>query len=137
MMERYEEQFNFQMRDVLENSFNYNVLLNMWTSSNQKSYLAVIGSFCPNLRRDNEHLTILDVTTNGAPNAHVIDFLDLSEQRNSGGNLKQALLTSLEKFSIASKISSIIVDSGTNNISMLGDLDNDIRCGPEVNKEEA
>lgn len=49
--------------------------------------------------------------------------------------MKQALLTSLEKFSIASKISSITVDSGTNNVSMLGGLDSDIRGGPGVNKE--
>lgn len=135
MMERYEEQFNLQMRAVLEKSFNYNILLDMWTSSNQKSYLAVIVSFCPNLQGDNEHLTIQDVTTNGAPNAHVIDFVDLSEERHTGGNLKQALLTILGKYSIANKISSITVDNGTNNISMLGDLDNDIRGGPGVNKE--
>lgn len=136
MMEKYEEQFNLQMGDTLRKSFNFNVLLDMWTSSNQKSYLAILVSFCPNLRRGKEKLTIRDVTTNGTPNVHIIDFVDLSQERHTGNNLKEALLRSLGKLSIANKLISVTVDSGSNNISMLEDLDNDIRGGLGVNVEK-
>ncbi|QLL30217.1 hypothetical protein HG536_0A00340 [Torulaspora globosa] len=134
-MEKYEEQFNLQMRDTLRKSLNYNIILDMWTSSNQKSYLAILVSFCPNLRRGRDRLTIRDVTTNGTPNVHIIDFVDLSEERHTGSNLKEALLRSLRSFSIGSKISSVTVDSGSNNISMLSELDHDIKGAPGVNKE--
>lgn len=135
MMIKYEEEFDSQMKEALAKSFNYNILLNIWTSSNQRTYLAVIVSFCPNLRRGKDKLTSRDVITNGTPNAHVIDFVDLSDERHTGDNLKQALLTILGKYSIAHRISSITVDNGSNNISMLRELDNDIRGVPGVNKE--
>ncbi|QLL31758.1 hypothetical protein HG536_0B06240 [Torulaspora globosa] len=135
MMEKYEEQFNLQMRDTLGKSLNFNVLLYMWTSSNQKSYLAILVSFCPNLRRGRDRLTVRNVTTEGTPSVHIIDFVDLSEESHTGSNLKEVLLRSLGKFSIGSKISSVTVDSGSNNISMLSELDNDIKGGPGVNKE--
>lgn len=73
--------------------------------------------------------------TKGSSNAHVIDFVDLSDWRHTGESIRQALLAILAKYSISRKVASITLDNGTNNISMLHDLDNDIRGGPGVNKE--
>lgn len=136
MMEKYEELFDLQMRNVLKKSTNLNVLLDMWTSSNPKIYLAILVLFWPSLRRGKERLTIPDVTTNGFPNVHIIDFVGLSEERHTGNNLKEVLLRSLGELSIANKISSITVDSGSNNISMLSDLDNDIKGDQESMRRE-
>ncbi|QLQ81637.1 hypothetical protein HG537_0F03980 [Torulaspora globosa] len=133
-MEKYEEQFNLQMRDTLRKSLNFNIILDMWTSSNEESYLVILVSFCPNLRRGRDRLTIRDVTTNGTPNVHIIDFVDLSQERHTGSNLKEVLLASLRKSSIGSKISSITFHNDSSDISMLSDLENDINGGPGVNK---
>lgn len=135
LMERYEKELNAQMKAALSKSFNYNILLDMWSSSSQRSYLAVIVSFCPNLSGNEGKLTLQDVITDKTPNAHVIDFVDLSDQRHTGESIRQALLAILAKYSISHKVASITLDNGTNNISMLQDLDNDIRGGPGVNKE--
>lgn len=107
----------------------------MWTSSNQRSYLAVIVFFCPNLARYERKLPIHDVIANGFPNAHVIEVVGLSHVRHTGNNSKQAFLNTLGKFSIAHKVSSITVDNESNNILTLNDLENVIRGAPGVNKE--
>lgn len=94
------------MGDTLRKSSNFNILSDMWTSSNQKICLAIFVSFCPNLNRGRERLSVQDDTNNGAPNVHIIDFVDLSEESQTGKKLKEALLRSVGRFSIANKISS-------------------------------
>ena len=122
------------MMHTLRYSHNMNLLLDMWTSTSQRSYLAVIVSFCPNLDRKSS-LMLNDITTGGNPNTHILDFIDLSNERHTAYNIKTALLRCLSKYSICHKIGSITLDNGSNNIAMLETLDKDLQKGIGTNPE--
>ncbi|SCV05731.1 putative transposase of the Rover1 hAT-like family [Lachancea nothofagi CBS 11611] len=128
LLAQYETEFSLQLKQTLRQSSNFNLLIDMWTSSNQRSYLAVMVCFCPNLNGKSK-LSKDDVNTGKRPNTHILDFIDLSSQRHSGDNIKTALLSCLTKYSISHKVSSITLDNGSNNISMLEDLDKEIQNG--------
>lgn len=126
LLAQFEEEFNQQLMHALRYSHNINLLLDMWTSTSQKSYLAVIVSFCPNLDRKSP-LMLEDITTGRNPNTHILDFVDLTNERHTADNIKTALLRCLSRYSISHKIGSITLDNDSNNIAMLETLDKDLR----------
>ncbi|QEU61072.1 hypothetical protein KDRO_D07700 [Kluyveromyces lactis] len=132
LLSLYEKEFNEQLKHAMRYSNHFNILIDMWTSSNQKSYLAVMASFCPNLNQKSR-LKREDVTNGGKPNTHVLDFIDLSCKRHTSETLKTALLSCLSEYSISHKVGSITLDNGSNNISMLDSIDEVLDLGFELN----
>ncbi|SCV04238.1 putative transposase of the Rover1 hAT-like family [Lachancea nothofagi CBS 11611] len=128
LLAQYETEFSLQLKQTLRQSSNFNLLIDTWTSSNQKRYLTVMVCFCPNLNVKSK-LSKDDVNTGKRPNTHILDFIDLSNQRLTSDNIKAALLSCLTKYSICHKVSSITLDNGSNNISMLEDLHKEIQNG--------
>lgn len=127
-------EFNDQLKHAMKNSNHFNILIDMWTSSNQKSYLAVMVSFCPNLNQKSQ-LKREDVTNCGKSNTHVLDFIDLSFERHTSETLETALLSSLSEYYISHKVGSITLDNGSNNISMLDSIDQALDLGFELNSK--
>ncbi|SCV01976.1 putative transposase of the Rover1 hAT-like family [Lachancea mirantina] len=128
LLREYEIELNNQLKHTMSYSSNFNILIDMWTSSSQKSYLAVLVSFCPNVN-GNLRLRKVDVTTRGKCDTHLLDFIDLSDQRHAGDYLKTALLACLSKYAISHKVGSITLSIGSNNTSILENLDSDLELG--------
>ncbi|CDO95905.1 unnamed protein product [Kluyveromyces dobzhanskii CBS 2104] len=91
-----------------------------------------MASFCPNLNQKSR-LKREDVTNGGETSIHILDFIDLSCERHTSENLKNALLSCLSEYSISHKVSSITLDNGSNNSSMLDGIDKALDLGFDLN----
>ncbi|KAM3164006.1 putative transposase of the Rover1 hAT-like family [Lachancea thermotolerans] len=85
------EELDQQSRHALRHSTNKDLLLDIWTSTSQKSYFAVIVSSCPNLNRKSP-LMLEDITTGGKPSTHILDFVELSDERHTTDSIKTVSL---------------------------------------------
>ncbi|SCU92155.1 putative transposase of the Rover1 hAT-like family [Lachancea sp. 'fantastica'] len=136
LLRRFEIEFNLQLKRNLQSTSNLNLLIDMWTSISQKSYMAIMVSFCPNVNQKREILEE-DVTTPGRPSAHILGFLDLGfldldGEKHTTQNIKASLLACLRSYSISTKIGSITLSNGTSNISILEGLEEDLQQQREV-----
>lgn len=132
LLSSYEKEFNEQLKHAMKFSNHINILIDMWTSSNKKSYLAVMAAFCPNLKQKSL-LKREDVTNAGNSNTHILDFIDLSCISITNESLKLALLSCLSEYSISQKIGSITLGNDSNNISMLNNINEVLDLGFELN----
>ncbi|CUS24996.1 putative transposase of the Rover family [Lachancea quebecensis] len=133
-IKNYHDQFEKQLRFTLERTSKVNILLDIWTSAISKSYLAILVSFCPNLDRLDRQSLKKDVMCRGFPNTHIIGLYDVSAFRYTGEYLGQALINSLEQYSLKHKVASITIDNAANNLAMLDKIELEL-TGDGVNEE--
>ncbi|CEP63168.1 putative transposase of the Rover hAT-like DNA transposon [Lachancea lanzarotensis] len=134
LLSRFEEEFNLQLKHTLQSTHDLNLVVDSWTSVDQTSYMAIWVSFCPKLDLKRE-LHEEDVTACERPTSHILGFVELSAERCDSENIKAAVLTCLQPYSICSKIRSITLNNGSNNVSMLESLNRDLQQREENSTE--
>ncbi|CEP63182.1 putative transposase of the Rover hAT-like DNA transposon [Lachancea lanzarotensis] len=130
----YHDQFEKQLRFTLKRTSKINIQLDIWTSGLNKSYLAILVSFCPNLDRLDQKSQRNDVIGRGSPTPHVIGFHDISGPRYTGEYLSQVFVDSLDQHSLKHKVASVTIGNAAQNLTMLDRIEFEL-TGEGVNAE--
>ncbi|CEP60984.1 putative transposase of the Rover hAT-like DNA transposon [Lachancea lanzarotensis] len=120
-LDEYFHEFEAQLKETLQSSTLVNLVLDTWTSPENRVYLALMVSFCPNLALEDQTLKRDSITLKSGPNVHVLDLLEIG---NESTNILPIVLQTLSDYAILHKISSVTSDSGSN---ILVDLQDQLR----------
>ncbi|EDZ68604.1 hypothetical protein AWRI1631_10980020 [Saccharomyces cerevisiae AWRI1631] len=132
-MESYYLVFQEEMQGILEKTSQLNLLLDIWTSVNGKSYLAILASFCPNLNVLDTSTFPENVVSRRNPNTHIIAFHDASLERHTSAYLKEIVIRTSADNKLQHKVASVTFDNASNNVKMVEMLDSDL-TGEGVNE---
>ncbi|CEP60768.1 putative transposase of the Rover4 hAT-like DNA transposon [Lachancea lanzarotensis] len=107
-----------------------NILIDIWTATNNESFLAIMVSFVPNFFNE----TTLKVATGPsiffnragkAQNIHLLDFRSLGSNKRTGPYMHTLISSILEKHQLLDKVATITMDNARNNEAFYSYLVND------------
>ncbi|SCU92460.1 putative transposase of the Rover1 hAT-like family [Lachancea sp. 'fantastica'] len=117
-LDEYFHEFEAQLKEILQSTTLVNLLIDTWTSPENRVYLALMVSFCPNLALEDQVLKRDSITLKSGPNVHVLDLLEVG---NESANILPIVLQTLSDYAILHKIGSVTVDTGSNILVDLPD----------------
>ncbi|SCU96680.1 putative transposase of the Rover1 hAT-like family [Lachancea meyersii CBS 8951] len=123
-LDEYFHEFEAQLKETLNFTSNINLVLETWASQDNKLFLAVMVSFCPNLALQDQALKKESITLKSGPNVHVLDLLDIGNQLST---VVPIVLQTLSDYGISQKIGSVTLDSGSNSTLALADIPNQLK----------
>ena len=116
LLRQYEKHFNEQLKDDMQKSSNISIFIENWISSSTgRSHFIVLACFCPCFNKE-EKLKNHDLSSRTKARIHVLDLIELGEQKNlTAENLRSSLLKCITNYSIQSKINAITLGYDSRN----------------------
>ncbi|SCV05254.1 putative transposase of the Rover1 hAT-like family [Lachancea nothofagi CBS 11611] len=123
-LDEYFHEFEIQLKETLKCTSLVDVILQTWSSSENKSFLAVMVSFCPNLVLEDQILKRESITVKAGLNVHVLDLIEIDDHASS---IVPAVVQTLTDFGILQKMGAITLDSSSNTNSVLAEIPMELR----------
>ncbi|SCU87239.1 putative transposase of the Rover1 hAT-like family [Lachancea dasiensis] len=133
-LDEYYHEFQTQLKETLAATSMVNVILDVWSGTGNKMFVAIMVSFCPNLTLVDQVLKRESITAKTGPNVHVLDLLEVEESLRS---LLPLTIQTLSDYGIQSKVGSITLDAGSSNNPALADLPDKLRSSLQVDQPKS